>query len=278
MNNNKIPVTIITGATGSIGSSISFRLANNGERLLLACRDIKKAHSLKDRIISATGNKSVFSYPLSLDDFKSIKLFADNIKEYFIIKSIIHNAGIINRHYKTTADGYEHTISVNYLGPVLLTRLVLPHLQNNGNIIFTTSLTRKIYKLTKDFLYETPETFSQLKTYGKSKLALTHYALNLSQELANRGIRVNCSDPGIVNSNMITMNRWFDPMANIFFRPFIRNSGQGAEPSLLALNSKLTGMVFTSRKISPLPESWFLDNNHNNLIFNTDKIVNDFIK
>lgn len=272
------PVTIITGATGSIGTSLSFNLAQKGVPIVLACRDSDKADSLKHKIISVTGNRSVFSYQLSLDSFASIKQFADNVKGLYNIKSIIHNAGIINRYYKTTVDGFENTISVNYLGPVLLTRLFLPYIQNNGNIIFTTSVTRKIYKITKDYLSESPENFSQLKTYGKSKLALAHYALNLSKELSALGINVNCTDPGIVNSNMITMNRWFDPLANIFFRPFIKNSKQGAEPVIQALDSGLTGMVFTSKKVSELPTSWFSDENHSDLISQTDKIFNDFIK
>lgn len=278
MNRYITPVTIITGATGSIGSSLSYKLANKGEAIVLACRDIKKADSLRNEIISATGNRSVFSHQISLDDFRSITQFAGNINESYNIKSIIHNAGIINRYYKTSADGFEHTLTVNYLGPVLLTRLLLPNIQDNGNIIFTTSLTRKLSKINQDYLFESPEKFSQLKTYGKSKLAIAHYALNLSKELGARRINVNCTDPGVVNSNMITMNRWFDPLANIFFRPFIRNSDQGAEPALLALSSGLTGMVFTSKKKSALPTSWFSNTNHNNLISHTDKIVNDFIK
>ena len=60
-------------------------------------------------------------------------------------------------------------------------------------------------------------------------------------------MKVNCADPGIVDSSMIHMDRWFDPIADVVFRPLIRTPRNGAVPALRALFSGETGRIFTLR-------------------------------
>lgn len=36
-------------------------------------------------------------------------------------------------------------------------------------------------------------------------------------KIRDKGISVNAADPGIVDSDMITMHSWVDPLANLFF-------------------------------------------------------------
>ena len=55
---------------------------------------------------------------------------------------------------------------------------------------------------------------------------------------------VNATDPGIVNSNMITMGRWFDPLADMIFRPFCKSPAKGAIPAINAITSGLSGRYF----------------------------------
>lgn len=38
-------------------------------------------------------------------------------------------------------------------------------------------------------------------------------------KIRDKGISVNAADPGIVDSDMITMHSWVDPLANLFFDP-----------------------------------------------------------
>jgi hypothetical protein len=64
------------------------------------------------------------------------------------------------------------------------------------------------------------------------------------------------ADPGIVNSNMIHMNRWFDPLADIFFRPFCNNPQKGAIPALNALQSQDTGLYYVGKDKKPVNKSY----------------------
>jgi retinol dehydrogenase-12 len=94
--------------------------------------------------------------------------------------------------------------------------------------------------------------------YADSKLALLLFSLELAEQIDQDGITVNSVDPGIVNTNMITMNKWFDPLTDILFRPFIKSEDKGAQTSVfLATDRRLkneTGKYFINRKEKKLPD------------------------
>ena len=61
----------------------------------------------------------------------------------------------------------------------------------------------------------------------------------MREQVARQGIGVFAADPGIVDTNMITMHRWFDPIADLLFRPLIKTPEQGAETALQLACGKL---------------------------------------
>lgn len=236
---------IVTGATGSIGKEIARALAARGCNIVLACRNTARAEELRRELLAIDGCGEVIVAKVSLDSLDSIRDFAGHILALDRpIAALLHNAGVMCRHRITTPDGFEQSLAVNYLAPVLLTKLLLPRVAQGGCIVFTTSITRKLHCLSPEILQEPASRFSQLGTYGRSKLALTHYALWLSEQLRDRGIRVNCADPGVVDTNMITMQRWYDPIATVLVRPLMSRPATGASSMLSALGSTLTGMIF----------------------------------
>ncbi|MGN1245874.1 MAG: SDR family NAD(P)-dependent oxidoreductase [Muribaculaceae bacterium] len=236
---------IVTGATGSIGKEIARALALRGSNIVLACRNTSRAEELRSELLAMPGCGEVTVAKVSLDSLDSIRDFCNHIKALNRpIAAILHNAGVMCRHRSVTADGFEQSLAVNYLAPVLITHLLLPLVAEGGCIAFTTSITRKLHTLSEKILHEPAAKFSQLGTYGRTKLALTHYALWLSEELRPRNIRVNCADPGVVDTNMITMQRWYDSLANVIARPFMSRPATGASSMLSAYGSDLTGMIF----------------------------------
>lgn len=255
MPQNEAPIYIVTGATGAIGQEIAKALARQGHAVLLACRNTAKAGALKELILSAREHGEVMVEELRLDSMESISRFAASVTALSRpVAALVNNAGVMCRHRSLTADGIEQTIAVNYLGTALLSLLLLPTVASGGRIAFTTSITRRLHSLKEPVLDEPDGSFSQLGTYGRSKLALTHFALYLAglPAVAEKGVKVNCADPGIVNSAMITMNRWFDPLANLLFRPFISTPATGARAMLRAVESGTTAQIYKP-KGKPLP-------------------------
>ena len=236
---------IVTGATGSIGKEIARALAARGCNIVLACRNTARAEELRRELLAVAGCGDVIVAKVSLDSLDSISDFCNRIIALNRpIAAILHNAGVMCRYRSLTADGFEQSLAVNYLAPVLITHRLLPLVADGGCITFTTSITRKLHRLSEEILHEPEAKFSQLGTYGRTKLALTHSALWLSEQVSSRRIRVNCADPGVVDTNMITMQRWYDPLANVIARPFMSRPATGASSMLSAFGSDLTGMIF----------------------------------
>ncbi|MBP3672006.1 MAG: SDR family NAD(P)-dependent oxidoreductase [Bacteroidaceae bacterium] len=244
--------TIVTGAGGSIGKAITQALVERGEHVIMACRNLDKDRPLCQEINSRYPG-SVVIMELNLASFDSIATFASAIQEQYPIKALINNAGVMNKHYSTTKQGYEMTIGVNFLGTYLLTRLLTPMLKN-GHITFTTSLTRYIGKVDKNFFDLTANNYGRFKAYSRSKLATTLLAHYLSQQLAPMGIHVNAADPGIVDTGMIHMDAWFDPIADALFRPCISTPQQGAISALSANMSNLSGEIFEKQRHHTIPK------------------------
>lgn len=79
-----------------------------------------------------------------------------------------------------------------------------------------------------DHFFETDsEHYRRFKAYPDSKLAVLMFTTELARRVHGRSIVVNAVDPGVVNTGMITMHRWYDPLADIFFRPFIKSPERG---------------------------------------------------
>jgi NAD(P)-dependent dehydrogenase (short-subunit alcohol dehydrogenase family) len=275
--------TILTGATGAIGFEIARALASRGERLILACRNTSKAEAVRQRLASEyLGTENDADIPnapkkvdipgknqqyadteknvdiseknqqyagakilvaqLDLADDDSVRAFVNTLKTKNIaVHALINNAGVMNRRFTTDARGRELTVLVNYYNTRLLTELVADAYPALERVVFTTSLTRRFFRRNAS-IDITPDTFSQLGTYGRSKRAITEFAAQFAA--AHPGMIVTCGDPGIVDTSMIHMERWYDGLADIFFRPLIRSPKHGAIPTLRAYSSSVTARIY----------------------------------
>jgi NAD(P)-dependent dehydrogenase (short-subunit alcohol dehydrogenase family) len=110
----------------------------------------------------------------------------------------------------------------------------------------------------------------QVRNYSNAKLALLYFSLDLAEQLKERNISVNCSDPGIVGTKIIAMNNsFFDKVCDVFARPFMKSPKNGAKTAIfLALNEnvgKITGGYFKNAKQIPII-SRFLHNDYNKML------------
>ena len=225
---------IVTGATGSIGLAAVKSLLSKDLPVIMACRNIKKADSQRDSLIKQFPHSEIDVLELDLNSLASIRAFVEEVKnQSFKVDKLLNNAGIICRDFTVNDDGFETTLAVNYLGPLYLSKLMIPLMDGGFNIVNTVSVTRGVSKLDEHFFDLDKKRFSQLGTYGKAKYALFLSSLTLSEKIKNGS--VNLPDPGVVDSNMISMHRWFDPLADVLFRPFCKSPEKGAIPAVNAL-------------------------------------------
>lgn len=221
---------VITGASGSMGAVACEAMAAAGWHVVMACRNLHKGQGVLERILSRVPGGSLELRELDLESLESVHRFASGLS-CLPVDALFNNAGVINRDFRLTSDGYERTFQVNFLGPALLSLLLCS--ENPGmHIVSMVSLTCSLVKIPCGYTGDTREGFSQLGTYARAKLALFLFTLELERQ--GKAL-VDVSDPGVVNSNMISMGRWFDPLADKLFRPLCSSPEKGATPAIKAL-------------------------------------------
>lgn len=254
---------IITGADGGMGTEITRAVAMAGYHIIMACYDPKKGHGVCDKLSAETGNKDMEVWQLNLASLPVVAAFADKVLEKGIsVDLLMNNAGTLETGFHPTEDGLERTVSVNYVGAYLLTRKLLPAMREGSRIVCMVSCTYAIGHLDFPdfFTHGRKGSFWRIPIYSNTKLALLLFVLKLSELLRDRGITVNAADPGVVSTDIITMHMWFDPLTDIFFRPFIRTPLQGASTAIgLLLDDKVAGMsgrLFVSGHDKPLGKKY----------------------
>lgn len=253
---------VITGADGGMGSEITKAVAMAGYHVIMVCYTSFKGEEKRSRIILDTGNEDIEVVQADLSSMESVLDAVDKIKDKTpSVELLMNNAGTMCTHYVRTEDGFEHTVAVNYLAPYLLTRRLLPIMHEGSRIVNMISCTYAIGKIGPHFFTKGREgSFFRIPIYSNTKLALWLFTRELSERVKGRGITVNAADPGIVSTNIIRMDEWFDPLTDIFFRPFIRTPRQGAETAIRLLLDEqfgnLTGRMFASSKEKKVSEKY----------------------
>ena len=227
------PLYIVTGASGGMGQVLTTELLRRGYRTVMACRDLKKSGPIRQRILQRCSASELELLPLDLASLESIRQFAELLKQRNeTIGVLINNAGSMNDSFRLSQDGYEMTVAVNYIGTAALTLSLLPLMHSGNRIINTLSCTYRIGQVGPGWTEIDSAHFARFKCYGNSKLALLLFSLELERTLRSRGIEVFAADPGVVDTGMITMHRWFDPITDLLFRPLIKTPEKGAATAL----------------------------------------------
>ncbi|EFX80894.1 hypothetical protein DAPPUDRAFT_50761 [Daphnia pulex] len=246
---------IITGANTGIGKETALDLAKRGARVILACRDPKKAAIAKEDIIRESRNKNVFIRQLDLTSLKSVRKFAaDILKSELRLDILINNAGCATIEKKLTEDGLEVQMQSNHFGHFLLTNLLL----GNVRIINVSSTAHRwIKKLNLDDLTfeRDPSDNKILNIYGITKLCNVLFSKELAKKLEPFGVTVNCLHPGAVKTEIFrNAPTWFQIIAAVCIPLFFKSAKEGAQTSIhLAVADEVanvTGEYFSDCKIA----------------------------
>ncbi len=250
-------LAVITGADGGMGTEITRAVARAGYRVIMACYDPAKAEAKRRMLAEETENEEIEVRGIDLASLASVAAFADRLlQEGTPLALLMNNAGTMETGRHITEDGLERTVSVNYVGPYLLTRKLLPLMGEGSRVVNMVSCTYAIGRLDfPDFFLQGKKgAFWRIPIYSNTKLALMLFTIELARRVKERGIVVNAADPGIVSTNIITMHMWFDPLTDILFRPFIRTPRQGAATAVSLLLDKEAGRRTGTLNVSCHPK------------------------
>ena len=277
-------LAIITGADGGMGYEEAKAVAQKGYHTIMACYCPKLAMAKCKKMIEETGNPNIEVLGLNLADLASVRRFADEVKNRFErLDLLMNNAGTIATGYEITVDGLERTVSVNYVGPYLLTRLLLPLMGQGSRIVNMASCVYRLGALDFPEFFERGRKgcFQRIHIYSNTKLAITLFTFELADRLRERGITVNAADPGVVSTGIIRMQMFFDPLTDIFFRPFIRTPRQGADTAIRLLldedKAGQTGTFSRSNRVRDLGEKYQHHRQRKELWERTEEIVKEYL-
>ena len=184
-------VVWITGASSGIGEALARRFADAGSQLILSSRreeELRRVAALCSAAKSVTILPLDLSKPESMPDSVSRALGATGY-----IDVMVHNAGVAQRAFAADTDYSvdELLMRTNYLGPLALTKAILPSMRarKQGQFIVVTSVLGKFG-------------LPGRSGYCGSKHALHGFFETLRAELWRDGIRVTLVLPGWVRTNV----------------------------------------------------------------------------
>ena len=259
----KNKVCLITGADGGIGRETTRGLAKKGATIVMGCIDLDDARPVCDKIKQENGNTSIEMMQVDLASLNSIRAFVQHFTNTFKeLHVLINNAGVYCAKREETEDGFEKTIGINYLGPFLLTNLLLPTLKQTqeSRII---NISSKAYFQGKCNLqdFHLKKRYQGFKAYSASKLAIVLFTLEMATRLQDTGVTVNALHPGHVATDIWNMwpGTWYQALLFRIIRRFAKSPEEAAQTSIYLASSDgvrgVTGKYFDNKEVketSPL--------------------------
>lgn len=186
-------VALVTGASRGIGRAIAAALARAGAHVALCARDLEACEANVASIRAAGGKAAAFA--LDVADPAAIERCLGEVRATCgPVDVLVNNAGVAFSAplQKTSAEDLRRVMDVNFTGPFLLTRAVVPQMieRGRGRIVQIASTAgRTGYRYTS--------------AYCASKHALVGMTRALAVELARKGITVNAVCPGWTETDLL---------------------------------------------------------------------------
>ena len=187
-------VAVITGASKrhGIGASVARKFARAGGRVVLAARGREGLEEVAREVEDAGGEALVV--PTDVTDITAAEaLLSAALDKFGRIDLLVNNAGYNRRGDVADIDpaSLAQIISVNLIGPILLSRLAIPALRvRRGAIVQVASIAGQ-FPLDGE------------AAYSASKHGLRAFSFAMREELEGTGIRVSVVSPGPVDTGFI---------------------------------------------------------------------------
>ncbi|NVD43974.1 3-oxoacyl-[acyl-carrier-protein] reductase [Qipengyuania atrilutea] len=184
---------LVTGASGGIGSAIAVALAKQGARIALSGSNGEKLRVFRQQLIEEAGGDHV-EITCNLSDTKQVEeLIPAALDTLGKLDILVNNAGITrdNLAMRMKDEEYDDVMKVNLEAAFRLMRAAARPMMKarHGRIVNITSVVGSTGNPGQ-------------MNYAAAKAGLVGMSKSLAQELASRGITVNCVAPGFIATAM----------------------------------------------------------------------------
>ncbi|MEJ8278672.1 beta-ketoacyl-ACP reductase [Pseudonocardia spirodelae] len=187
-------VAIVTGGARGIGAAITTALARSGVHVAAGySSNSKAAEDLREKLGAEGASVSVHQGNVgSPDDCQ--RVVSEVLEQKGRVDYLINNAGITvdKTVRKLTVDDWHAVLRINLSGAFYMTKAVLEHMTGNefGRIVNISSVIGQIGSIGQ-------------ANYASSKAGLIGFSKSLAQEVAKKGVTVNCVAPGFIETEMV---------------------------------------------------------------------------
>lgn len=216
---------IVTGASEGVGAEVARRFAREGAEVVLAARTKAKLEEVATELRDGGGTAHVVPADLTSVDVCEL-LVERSVSLMGGVDILVNNAGA---HFRGTvdeqsADELATMVDLNARAPIVLSRLVLPHMSRGGAIVNVASIAGRV-------------PLPGAATYSATKFALRAFSIALGQELRDRGITVSLVSPGPIVDTGFLMGAIEDAADVVFAQPM----STAAEVAAMVLDSAHDG-------------------------------------
>ncbi len=200
-NEHEAKTVLITGANRGLGLEFAKQYADAGWHVIGTARTPSEADELKALDVEVR--------QLDVADPESITRLARELGDR-PIDLLINNAGIFPRVStlgEVDFDDVERTYAVNTIGPMRVTRALLPNLERGS--------AKQVVSITSGLGSIENNTSGRYYGYRESKAALNIFTRSLATELADRGFTCIVMSPGWVQTDMGGPNATLTPEQSI---------------------------------------------------------------
>jgi len=179
-------VAIITGGDSGIGRAVAVLFAREGADVVIAHLEEEEDALRTAELVEDDGARAVTIAGDIGEPDHSREIVDLAIRKFGRIDILVNNAGEQHPDKEITEISQKQlirTFQTNIFGMFYLTQAAMPHLKEGAAIINCTSVT----------MYQGSE---ELLDYSATKGAITAFTRSLSQNLVDKGIRVNGVAPG----------------------------------------------------------------------------------
>jgi len=179
-----MPTAVVTGANKGIGLELCRQMAARGDRVIAACRS-------KSPELTKLGVRIVED--IEVTDPRAVVRLVEAVGSQSV-DLLVNNAGVLSRDSleELDLDAIRRQFEVNAIGPLLVTRGLLPTLREGSKVAIITSRMGSIADNGSGGYYG----------YRMSKAAVNMAGVSLARDLAARGIAVLLLHPGMVATGM----------------------------------------------------------------------------
>lgn len=200
---------LVTGGSSGIGYHTALALARLGAVVYITGRDPSRGRNAQAEIRKAAGHRRVHFIAADACTVGGNQELARQIREKTNqLHILVNNVGGLYNDRWVTADVYEATLAMNFVGPFALTEALLPLLRQSAPARVV-NVTSAGYTMWQGDLFEdihSCNSFSGVDAYNRSKYLNLLWTLALAHRLEGSGIVANALHPGTAWTDMTKGN------------------------------------------------------------------------